>query len=414
MHPNTLTKHILTALVAGMVVGVSLHQLQPHFPEALSTLNQYTFDLIGQLFITALKMVVVPVVFVSLVCGVCQLKQPSMLVSVGAKTLGLYLLTTAIAITIGLTFATLTAPLLSHDLSLTTEITLQPAPPLKHVLINLLPSNPIQALATGNILQIIFFALFLGVALSLTRDTSQIVIDLFVSLQGVVMVMVKLILLVAPLGVFCLITRLFLEFGFDVLQQVAGYFVTVACALVFHVFVTNSLLLKVFAGLSPITFFRKMYSAMLFAFSTSSSNASIPIVLNTVEKKLGVKNTIASLIIPLGATINMDGTAIMQGVATVFIATAYHIDLTWSSYLIILMTATLASIGTAGVPSVGLIMLAMVLQQVGIPVEGIALIIGIDRILDMMRTAVNITGDSAVACIVAKSEQQLNLKRYAR
>jgi len=216
----------------------------------------------------------------------------------------------------------------------------------------------------------------------------------------------------APYGVFCLMAKLFATLGFDTIGNLITYFLLVLFVLMLHGTVTYSLMIRLLTGLNPILFFRKMRPAMLFAFSTASSNATLPVTLETATQHLGVKNTTASFTIPLGATINMDGTAIMQGVATVFIAQAYNVDLAFSQYLSIILTATLASIGTAGVPGVGLVMLAMVLQQVGLPVEGIALIIGVDRLLDMTRTAVNVTGDCVVSCIVAKSEGEFDQSTF--
>jgi DAACS family dicarboxylate/amino acid:cation (Na+ or H+) symporter len=257
-------------------------------------------------------------------------------------------------------------------------------------------------------LQVIVFALLFGVAITLAGERGRHVLNFFDDLDAVIMKMVDFVMELAPIGVFALITRTFAEQGIDLLGPLAGYFMVVVAALLVHGIGTYGLLVRLLAGLSATRFFRKMRPVMLFAFSTSSSNATIPVNLATVEKKLGVDNSVASFTVPLGATINMDGTAIMQGVATVFIANVYAVNLGLGDYLSVILTATLASIGTAGVPGVGLIMLAMVLGQVGLPVEGIALIIGVDRLLDMMRTAVNVTGDAACSCVIARTEGALD------
>ncbi|HEX7762269.1 MAG TPA: dicarboxylate/amino acid:cation symporter, partial [Cellvibrio sp.] len=234
----------------------------------------------------------------------------------------------------------------------------------------------------------------------------------FEQLNQVILKMVMILMSLAPYGVFCLLTKLFSSLGFGAILDLAKYFFTVLFVLILHGLGVYGMLLKTFSGLNPVIFFRKMWKVMVFGFSTASSNATLPVTLRTVEHDLGVDNKVASFSVPLGATINMDGTAIMQGVATVFIAQAYNIDIGIAGYLMVILTATLASVGTAGVPGVGLVTLAMVLQSVGLPVEGIALIIGVDRFLDMVRTAVNITGDAVVSVIVGKSENMLDETRF--
>ena len=263
-------------------------------------------------------------------------------------------------------------------------------------------------MAKGEMLQIIVFSVLFGLAVAMSGEAGVRVRNFFNDLNEVVMKLVGFMMALAPYGVFFLMAKLFTTLDMKDMGSLVWYFATVLFVLVFHGFVVYGIFLKVFGRLSPFMFFRKMKDAALFAFSTSSSNATLAVNMETTTKKLGVSNNIASFTIPLGATINMDGTAIMQGVATVFIAQVFQIDLTTMDYLMVILTATLASIGTAGVPGVGLIMLAMVLQQVGLPVEGIALIIGVDRLLDMTRTAVNISGDAMVSCLVAKSENQFD------
>jgi len=257
-------------------------------------------------------------------------------------------------------------------------------------------------------LQIIVFSLLFGFAMTLTGEPGRRLLAVFEDLNRVILRLVTILMEIAPYGVFCLLAKIFAEQGLGAIVQMAGYFSVVLVVLLLHGLVVYPILLTTLAGLDPRVFLRKMRNPLSFAFSTASSNATIPVTLETVEDRLGVHNSVASFTIPLGATINMDGTAIMQGVATAFIAQAYAFDLGPVQYLMVVLTATLASIGTAGVPGVGLIMLAMVLRQVNLPVEGIALIIGVDRLLDMVRTGVNITGDAAVTCIVARSEGQLD------
>jgi Na+/H+-dicarboxylate symporter len=294
--------------------------------------------------------------------------------------------------------------------NMTTEVTYQAkeAPSLSDVIVNMFPSNPINSMAQGNMLQIIVFAVLFGIAMAMTGDAGKRLTAIFEDINTVIMRLVTIIMNLAPYGVFVLMAKLFATVGGETIFKLAKYFFLVFAVLIIHGLVTYSALLKLLSGLSPVMLFRKMRDAALFAFSTSSSSATLPVTMETARNKLGVGKSVSSFTLPLGATINMDGTAIMQGVATVFIAQVYAVDLTMSDYLMVILTATLASIGTAGVPGVGLIMLAMVLQQVNLPVEGIALIIGVDRLLDMTRTAVNITGDCMVSCIVAKSEGELD------
>ncbi len=399
----SLTQKILFAMLFAIVIGTVIH----HFKQ-ISLVENYLingiFYLGGTLFISLMKMLVIPVVFISLVCGTCALGSGKALGRMSIKAFLLYLSTTAIAISIGLMFAIATGIKTQSTMAVTAPDIQANSISLMNIFINIIPSNPFHAFANGDMLPIILFSLLLGIAIAAAGKSGEKVRELFLQLNDVIMQLIHMVILLTPYGVFCLIARLVSDVGFSAIQGLVGYFLIVIAALLTHLILTNACLLKIFAKLSPLKFFKKMYPAMIFAFSTSSSNVSIPVMLETVEKKLHVKKSIASFIIPLGATINMDGTAIMQGVATVFIANTYHIHLSISDFIMVVVTATLASIGTAGVPSVGLFMLAMVLQQVGLPVEGIGYIIGIDRILDMIRTAVNVTGDASIACVIARSE----------
>ena len=410
---SNLTNQILIALVSGAVIGMTLNWFAGDSVWVKEWLAGGLFEVVGSIFVSALKMLVVPLVFVSLVNGVTNLGDAGALGRLGIKSLILYVLTTAIAITLALTLAIVFDPGAGLDLSHDAlQFKVAEAPSLAQVIIDIVPSNPIAALAQGKMLQIIVFSLLFGVAITMAGDHGRHVLALFSDLDAVIMKMVDLIMALAPIGVFALIARTFSQQGLDVLLPLINYFLVVTGALFAHLVLSYGVLLRIVGGLSPITFLRKMRPPMVFGFSTASSAATIPITLKTVETRLGVKNAVASFTVPLGATINMDGTAIMQGVATVFIASVYGVDLGMSDYLAVILTATLASIGTAGVPGVGLIMLAMVLHQVNLPVEGIALIIGVDRLLDMMRTAVNIAGDGTVTCLVAKSEGALDKKRF--
>ncbi len=415
----SLTSRIMVGMVLGVIVGFIFQAILAGEDDFLIPLGLFSlpikaffvdgiFHVGGQIFIASLKMLVVPLVFVSLVCGTCSLSDPKKLGRLGGKSILLYLATTAIAITVAITLALLVNPGEGINLPSDANYSAKEAPTLAQVIISMFPTNPIDAMASGNMLQVIVFALLFGVAMALSGKAGQRVANVFEDLNTVILKLVTLLMNIAPYGVFFLMAKLFTTIDLKLIKSLALYFGVVVFALLFHGIVNYSVLLKMFTGLNPITFLKKMKNACLFAFSTSSSSATMPITLETASKKLGAHNSVASFTVPLGATINMDGTAIMQGVATVFIAQVFAVDLTISDYLMVILTATLASVGTAGVPGVGLIMLAMVLNQVGLPVEGIAIIIGVDRLLDMTRTAVNVTGDCMVTCVVAKSEGEFD------
>ncbi|HEY5644599.1 MAG TPA: dicarboxylate/amino acid:cation symporter [Pseudomonadales bacterium] len=407
-----LTVRILIGMVAGLVLGllVKLAGLPAEHFLSVYLIDGF-FDAGGDIFIASLKLMVVPLVFVSLVCGASSLGGHGNMGRVGLKTMALYLVTTAIAISIALLLALLIRPGEGASGADVAASEFVPSTPdsIKDTIINIFPTNPIQAMAEGNMLQIIVFALLFGVALSRAGDPGARISAMFNDLNDILMKLITMLIELAPYGVFCLMTVLFAKVGWQEIGKLIAYFMTVVLGLIVHASIVYPTLLTLLARVNPVTFFTKMREPMLVAFSTSSSGATLPVTLRTVEKRVGVKNEVAAFAIPLGATINMDGTAIMQGVATVFIAQFYVIDLTAADYLMVILTATMASIGTAGVPGVGLIMLAMVLNQVGLPVEGIGLIIGIDRLLDMLRTSVNVVGDGTVATIVARSENDLDL-----
>jgi len=403
-----LTVRILIGMAAGVLVGLAVQGFTSEDHWIQTVLIQDVFDAGGKVFIASLRLMVVPLVLVSLVCGSSSLADGASMGRLGGKSIGLYLFTTAVAISLALGLALFISPGEGGSASQAVEYTPRPSPGLKETFLNIFPTNPVRAMADGNMLQIIVFALLLGTALGRSGDAGQRIRSLFEDLNGVLMRLIVMLISLAPFGVFFLMAKLFSEVGWRDIIELGKYFATVVLALIIHASVVYPALLLWLAKTNPIKFYKKMREPMLFAFSTSSSGATLPVTLRTVEKKLGVDNSIASFSVPLGATINMDGTAIMQGVATVFIAQYFHVDLVFTDYLMVILTATMASVGTAAVPGVGLIMLTMVLTQVGLPVEGIALIIGVDRLLDMTRTAVNVAGDATVATIVAHSEKKLD------
>ena len=411
-----LTTKIFIALIVGAIFGVILHYAVPagHFKDAI--LVEGVLYVVGQGFIKLMKMLVVPLVFCSLVCGSMSIGDTKKLGTVGVRTLIFYLATTALAVTVALTVGNILDPGIGLDMtavqSNAAEVQTMEATTLTSTLLNLIPDNPIGSLASGNMLQIIVFALIVGVILAKLGERAETVSNFFNQFNDVMMEMTMMVMSLAPIGVFCLISRTFATIGFSAFIPLAKYMIGVLLALVIQCFVVYLGMLKIFTGLNPVKFIKNFFPVMAFAFSTATSNATIPMSIDTLAKKMGVSKKISSFTIPLGATINMDGTAIMQGVAVVFAAQAFGIELGIAEYITVIGTATLASIGTAGVPSVGLVTLTMVFNSVGLPVEAIGLIMGIDRILDMSRTAVNITGDAVCTTIVAKQNNALDLEVF--
>jgi len=411
----TLTNRILLAMVAGIATGSLLNFLlhAPGVGEGFkAAIDVYlvngVFDVLGRIFVASLKLLVVPLVLVSLICGASSLGDSARMGPIAIKTLALYLMTTAIAISLALFFAVLVSPGSGVEMVGISSFEPREAPALTDVLVDIFPSNPVQAMAEGKMLQIIVFALLFGYAISHAGEPGRRLASFFRDLDAVIMKMVEILMSLAPYGVYALLSKLFANLGISAILDLAAYVFTVIGVLLLHALGVYSLLLKSLARVSPAMMLRKMRPIWAFAFSTASSGATLPITLRTVEKRMGVHNSVAGFTVPLGATINMDGTAIMQGVATVFIAQVYGVDLSMGDFITVILTATLASIGTAAVPGVGLITLALVLEQAGLPVEGIALIIGVDRLLDMVRTAVNVTGDATVAVLVGKSEKEFD------
>ncbi|WP_199507601.1 MULTISPECIES: dicarboxylate/amino acid:cation symporter [unclassified Psychrobacter] len=409
-----LTGKIIVAMILGIIVGLAINWLNLNGEGGF--VNTYItngfFAIVGTLFVNSLKMLVVPLVLVSLICGVCGIGDIRLLGRIGTKTFFVYMVTTALAIATAIGLGSLFG--IGSGMNIQTEAAFEAkeAPPLLEVFSNIVPSNPIAAMVNGDMLSIIFFAILLGISILMVGKPAKGLVQSLELINEVILKMVTIIMNLAPYGVFALLAKAMSELGFELILSLLSYMAVLVGSLAFHFFVTMMIILKLFSGLSIRTFLAKMREVQIFAFSTSSSNATIPITLRTVTKRMGVDNSVASFTVPFGATINMDGTAIMQGTATIFIANIYGVDLSIVDYLIVILMSVLASIGTAGVPGVGLIMLSMVFAQVGLPVEGIGLILGVDRILDMLRTAVNVGGDAAVTTIVAKSEGKLDVAVY--
>lgn len=406
-----LTTRIFIALLFGALLGIGLHYGAPKNVFIQNVLIDGLFYIIGQGFLRFMQMLVVPLVLCSLICGAAAIGDTKTLGKVGVRTVLFYIITTALAVSVALTVAKVIRPGMGMDLTAVdfseTNIGTQQTS-MVDTLLDIIPKNPLESLATGNMLQIIVFAIIVGIILAKLGDRTQNIHNLFQQGNDIMMEMTMMIMSLAPIGVFCLIARTFSGMGFDAFQPLLKYMFAVMLALVIQCMGVYQILLKVLTGLNPIYFLKKFLPVMGFAFSTATSNATIPLSIDTLERKMGVSRRISSFTVPLGATINMDGTSIMQGVAVVFIAQAYGITLQPMDYLTVIATATLASIGTAGVPSVGLVTLSMVLSSVGLPIEGIGFIMGIDRILDMSRTAVNITGDAVCTTIVAHQNRAID------
>ena len=410
----SLTVKVLLGMALGIIVGLIINLAGLNAPGSFINDNIVNglFHVVGKMFINALKMLVVPLVFFSLICGVCGIGDIKMLGRVGGKSFALYMMTTAIAIATAIFIAASFGIGKGMEQSTNVIFSGKESPPLTQVLIDIIPKNPIHAMANGDMLPLIFFSILLGISILLVGRKAKGFVEGAEVANEIMMKMVTIVMSVAPYAVFALIAKSIAELGLDLLASLAGYVAVLVGSLMIHLFITLMIVLKVFSGLSPAMFLRKIRNAQIFAFSTASSNATIPVTMRTVTERMGVNNSVASFTVPFGATINMDGTAIMQGVATVFIANVYAVDLGITGYLTVIIMSVLASIGTAGVPGVGLIMLLMVFTQVGLPIEGIGLILGVDRLMDMIRTAVNVSGDAVVSSIVAKSEGKMDLAVY--
>ncbi|SHK46255.1 Na+/H+-dicarboxylate symporter [Hathewaya proteolytica DSM 3090] len=400
------TSKILVSLILGIVFGLLCSNfVSQNINEAIA---KWALGPLGDMFLRAIKMVVVPLVFFSLVVGTASIGDIKKLGRIGGKTIAFYLVTTAFAVSFALIIANILKPGIGVTaLKTTAELNTATAPFIMDVFTNMIPTNPIQAMVEGNMLQVIFFAMVFGVAITLIGEKASPIVKLSEQINNILLKIISLVMMFAPIGVFALISKVIISQGTSILLSLFKYVAVVVFALAMHTFVTYGTLLKLLAKMSPIAFFKKFWPVMLVGFSTSSSNATIPVNMDTCNNKLGVSEKVSSFTIPLGATINMDGTAIMQGVAAIFIAQVFGMNLSIQQQLMVILIATLSSIGTAGVPSAGVVMLTMVLQQVGLPLEGAALVLSVDRIVDMFRTTTNITGDAVCTVIVAKSENEI-------
>lgn len=398
MKKVSLSVKIFIGLAIGVLLGLMIS------PTAATT---YIKPL-GTLFLNLIKMIIVPLVLSSLVVGSASTGDVGKLGRIGIKTLAYYLVTTALAVILGLFLANILNPGFGLSIPVDATAEAKEIPSVVDTLLNIIPTNPIQAMADANMLQIIVFALFLGVAITLIGEKGKPFHAFFVSMAEVCYKIVGIIMEFAPVGVFGLITPVVAEHGATALLPLLKVIIAVYLGCIIHALVVYSGTVYLSARMSPLTFFKGAAPAMMLAFTTSSSSGTLPVTMKCAEENLGVPKSIGSFVLPLGATINMDGTALYQGVCALFVAQVYGIDLSFAQQLTIVLTATLASIGTAGVPGAGLIMLTMVLQTVGLPLEGTLLIGGIDRILDMARTCINITGDLSASILVASTEGELN------
>ena len=406
-----LTTQIFIALIVGAILGIVLHVAASDVEFVQNVLINGVFYVIGQGFIRLMQMLVVPLVFCSLICGATAIGDSKTLGKVGIKIIGFYILTTMMAVAVALGIGLLIRPGIGLDMSqvqqVETGIEGGQSVSFAETILNIIPKNPIGALANGEMLQVIVFALIVGIILAKLQDKTQLVTNFFQQGNDIMMEMTMMVMRLAPIGVFCLIAKTFAGLGFSAMVPMFKYMGAVLLALVIQCCGVYQILLALLTRLNPLRFLKKFAPVMGFAFSTATSNATIPMNIDTLEEKIGVNRRISSFTIPLGATINMDGTALYMGVCSIFIANVFGVPLTFDQMMMIVLTGTLASIGTAGVPGAGLIMLAMVLQSVGLPLEGLALVAGIDRVLDMFRTCLNITGDAAVAVVVNASEQEV-------
>ncbi|WP_071393979.1 dicarboxylate/amino acid:cation symporter [Bacillus tuaregi] len=404
-----LSTKIILSLIAGAAVGLIMNLFTGDF---FPQIDQYVFTPLGKIFLNLINMLVVPIVFVSITLGAAGLGDPKKLGRIGLKTISFFLVTTAIAISIAIALAYVFQPGAAGEFDLSTaEFNAAEAPPVSETLLNIIPTNPVRSLVEGNMLQIIVFAVFIGLGISVLGNKVRGIMNLFEQANDILMYLVNTVMKFAPFGTFGLIASAVGKQGFDAMKAMGLYMFVVLLALFVHFIITYGGSVALLGKRNPIKFIKDFAPAMSVAFSTSSSSATLPVSMNVAQKKLKVPESISSFVQPLGATINMDGTAIMQGVATIFIAQVVGSELTFVQLITVVLTAVLASVGTAGVPGVGLVMLAMVLQTVNLPVEGIALIIGIDRLLDMTRTAVNTAGDAACAVIVAETEKRREEKQ---
>jgi len=408
----SFTKKVLFSMVTGIVVGLLINNF--FIPNQLieSILINQVFHTISSIFLILLKMIVLPLIFVSIISGIISINDVNTLGRLGIKTLTLYIFTTMIAITLALFISSF----VNYNIEVIDVVSntkqVLAAEPSSNFILSIFPQNFFAALVDGNVIQVLSFAIFIGISASYIKNEIPEFVSLIDNLNKIFNKMVLIIISFTPIAVFALLAKTFSMEGIDVFIPLMKYFSIVVLVLLLHFTFTYSLLLKVFSNLDIGTFYAKLKSLIIFTFSTSSSNASIPFTLDIVTNKYGVNKSLASFSVPLGATINMDGTAIMQGCATYFLAAYYGIELELVDFIVIILTATVASIGTAGIPSAGIIMLSLILTELGIPLEGITLLLGVDRLLDMMRTSVNVSGDTCISCVVAHSENLIDIKKF--
>jgi len=391
---------ILIALLLGVCAGVFLG------PQA-----EYLKP-IGSLFLNLINMIIVPLVLASMTVGVTSIHDPQKLGRIGIKTLLLYLITTVIAIIIGLATAKLLTPGQGMQLTFQGSVKTEAAPTLSEIIVSIVPTNPMASLAQGNILQVIFFAIFLGLSINFAGKRGRPLLEFMESLADVMYRMTTLVMEFSPVGVFAIMAWVAGTFGIKVLYPLFKFLIAYYLACGVHVLLVFFGMLIGLAKLNPWPFFRGMNDAIMLAFSTSSSSATLPVSMHCVQRNLGVAKNITNFMLPLGATINMNGAAIFQGMASLFVAQAYGIELGWHSLLTIVVTATLSAVGAAGIPGTGFIMLSAVFSSVGLPIEGLALLAGIDRIREMGSTVLNVLGDAVCAVYVAKSEGELDERQY--
>ena len=403
----SFTKKIIVSMILGILVGVTFN-LTSLIESSLGTNITNLLDLVSYLFLSSLKLIIVPLIFFSIVCGIVSLSDDVSISRLGVKTLLLYTITTVIAISLGLLFSSFIdyEPIGMKDLGNVVNIENIETDG------NIFPNNIFKSLSDGNIIHLLIFAVLIGISAARIKNKIKTFIQYFYDFNDVINELVKLIISFTPVAVFCILAKTFSTQGIETIMPLAGYFFSVVFVLLFHFLFTFSILIKLFTVLNPVKFFQNLKDVVIFTFSTSSSSASIPFTLKAAEEKYGIDKSISTFTVPLGATINMDGTAIMQGCATFFLASLYGIDLGMNEIITIVITATIASIGTAGIPSAGIIMLTVIFTQIGIPLEGITLLLGVDRLLDMMRTSVNVSGDLCISCIIASSEKKINEKLF--
>ena len=394
-------------MILGILIGITFN-LTSLLESSSGTYVINLLDLVSYLFLSSLKLIIVPLIFFSIVCGIVSLSDDVSISRLGIKTLLLYTTTTVIAISLGLLFSSFInyEPIEMKNLDSVINIENIETDG------NIFPNNIFKSLSDGNIIHLLIFAVLIGISAARIKNRINTFIQYFYDFNDVINELVKLIISFTPIAVFCILAKTFSTQGIETIMSLGGYFFTVVFVLIFHFLFTFSILIKLFTTLNPVKFFHNLKDVVVFTFSTSSSSASIPFTLKAAEEKYGIDKSISTFTVPLGATINMDGTAIMQGCATFFLASLYGIDLGVNEIITIVITATIASIGTAGIPSAGIIMLTVIFTQIGIPLEGITLLLGVDRLLDMMRTSVNVSGDLCISCVIASSEKKINEKLF--